>query len=161
MIGERIVGWLRSGVLMRLVHWRGLIMAPLTLGVRAVLIDPQNRVFLVRHSYVGGWHLPGGGVAVGETARQGLIRELREEGNIVVDEVPLLHALFFNNRYSRRDHVAVFVIRKFHQTAARQPDWEITGADFFDIATLPADTTSATRRTLAEVVEKVQIRDFW
>ena len=146
---------------MRLVHWRALIVAPLTLGVRGLLIDPQTRIFLVRHSYVAGWHLPGGGVEPGETARQALARELREEGNIVVDEVPLLHGLFFNNRYSRRDHVAVFVVRNFHQTDVRQPDWEITGADFFALDSLPADTTPAARRTLAEVLEGAPIREFW
>lgn len=161
MIKERLVEWIRSGALMRLVHLRGLVLAPLTLGVRGILIDRQNRIFLVRHSYVGGWHFPGGGVEVGETARQALVRELREEGNIAIDEVPRLHGLFFNNKYSRRDHVAVFVVRNFHQTSTRQPDWEITGAEFFALDNLPADTSPATRRTLAEVLEGVPIREFW
>jgi ADP-ribose pyrophosphatase YjhB (NUDIX family) len=161
MIRQRLVGWLRSGALMRLVHWRALVSAPLTLGVRGVLIDSQNNVFLVRHSYVGGWHLPGGSVEVGETIRQALVRELREEGNIVVDEIPRLHGLFFNNKYSRRDHVAVFVIRSFHQTEARRPDWEITGADFFALDSLPQETTQAARRTLAEILEGAPIREVW
>jgi ADP-ribose pyrophosphatase YjhB (NUDIX family) len=161
MIRATVAGWLRSGALMRLVHWRALVLAPLTLGVRGLLIDSQNRIFLVRHSYVGGWHLPGGSVEVGETVRQALARELREECNIVVDEIPGLHGLFFNNKYSRRDHVAVFVIRRFHQTELRLPDWEITGADFFALDSLPADTTQAARRTLAEVLEGTPVRELW
>lgn len=31
----------------------------MTLGVRAMILDEENRVFLVKHSYVYGWQMPG------------------------------------------------------------------------------------------------------
>ena len=42
-----------------------------------------------------------------------MIRELHEEGNIDPIAPPELHEIFFNDRSSRRDHIAVFVIREF------------------------------------------------
>ena len=69
-------------VLRRLFHLYWRFARGMTLGVRAVVLDGENRVFLVKHSYVAGWHLPGGGVEVGETLRDALQRELAEEGRI-------------------------------------------------------------------------------
>src|ERR1044072_1227621 len=76
------------------VYWR--FARGMTLGVRAVVIDPTGRVFLVKHSYVAGWHLPGGGVETGETMREALARELIEEGGITEHRAPVLHRIFLN-----------------------------------------------------------------
>jgi ADP-ribose pyrophosphatase YjhB (NUDIX family) len=125
----------------------------MTLGVRAVVLDPQNQVFLIRHTYVPGWHLPGGGVETGETALEALNRELREEACIAIDEPPLLAGVFFNRSISRRDHVLVYVIRRFTILEVKQPDREIAEAGFFPLDRLPEGTTAATRRRLAEILE--------
>src|SRR5215211_4047262 len=68
--------------LRRVLHFYWRFARGMTLGVRALVIDEQRRIFLVKHSYVNGWHLPGGGVETGETLIDALIRELAEEGNI-------------------------------------------------------------------------------
>jgi ADP-ribose pyrophosphatase YjhB (NUDIX family) len=131
-------------------YWR--FARAMTLGVRALVIDDEGRIFLVKHSYVSGWHLPGGGVEAGETLAEALARELREEGNIEIAEPPRLHGLFFNNRASRRDHVAVFVVRAFRQASAPVPDREIVAHGFFAADALPNDTTAATRARIIEVL---------
>ena len=72
----------RPPLINRLVHFYWRFSRGLTLGVRAVVLDAEGRVFLIKHSYAAGWHLPGGGVEAGETLVEALARELREEGNI-------------------------------------------------------------------------------
>jgi ADP-ribose pyrophosphatase YjhB (NUDIX family) len=145
----------------RLLHLYWRLSRGMTLGVRAVVVDGQGRVFLVRHSYVAGWHLPGGGVETGETLATALTRELAEEGNITLAEAPLLHGVFFNSRVSRRDHVAVFVVRAFHQETPPQPNHEIIEHGFFHPDALPSDATPGTRRRIAEVFRGLPAAERW
>ena len=72
----------------RLMHFYWRFSRGATLGVRAMVIDGAGRIFLVKHSYVAGWHLPGGGVETGETFLAALARELAEEGNILMTAPP-------------------------------------------------------------------------
>ena len=133
------------------LYWR--IARGMTLGVRGVVLDGDNKVFLVRHSYVAGWHLPGGGVEVGETFLEALRRELMEEGRIELTGEPALHGLFFNGHVSRRDHVAVYVVRQFRQDRLPKPNHEIVECGFYDAGALPAETTRGTRLRIAEVLD--------
>ena len=141
------------------VYWR--FSRGMTLGVRGLVIDGSGRVFLIKHSYVAGWHLPGGGVEQGETLVMALTRELREEGNIELGEQPALFAIYFNRRASRRDHVALYVIRGFHQSAPPRPNREIIAHGFFPPDSLPQDTALATRARIAEVLGGRTISERW
>jgi 8-oxo-dGTP pyrophosphatase MutT (NUDIX family) len=140
-------------VLRRMFHLYWRFARGMTLGVRAVVLDRDNRVFLVKHSYVAGWHLPGGGVETGETFGESLRRELMEEGRIALSGEPALHGLFFNSHASRRDHVAVYVVRDFSQDRLPEANNEIIACGFFAAAALPANTTRGTRLRISEVLE--------
>jgi ADP-ribose pyrophosphatase YjhB (NUDIX family) len=141
------------------LYWR--FARGMTLGVRAVVLDSDNRVFLVKHSYVAGWHLPGGGVEVGETFGDALRRELAEEGRIELPGEPALHGLFFNSHVSRRDHVAVYIVRHFRQDRLPEPNREIVACGFFEAGALPAETTEGTRLRISEVLEGKTLIATW
>jgi len=148
-------------IAIRLAHLGFLATRPMTLGVRGVVIDAVGAVLLVKHGYVAGWHLPGGGVEAGETCEAALARELFEEANVVVEPPTSLHGLFFNAHASRRDHVAVYLVRRFRVTSERAPDREILEARFFARDALPADATPATRARLAEIFEGRPASALW
>jgi len=123
----------------------------LTFGVRAVVFDGNGRVLLVKHSYVPGWHFPGGGVEPGETAVAAMIRECREEAGVAIEEPFALHGLFHNAKASARDHVAVFIVRAFAADGPPPRTAEIVDSGFFALDALPEGTTAATHRRLAEI----------
>jgi ADP-ribose pyrophosphatase YjhB (NUDIX family) len=141
------------------VYWR--FARGMTLGVRAVVLDGQNRVFLVKHSYVSGWHLPGGGVETGETFREAAQRELMEEGRIELTAEPTLFGVYLNSHVSRRDHVAVYVVRQFKQDRLPEANREIIACGFFKPGDLPEETTIGTRLRIAEVVENRPPMTTW
>ncbi|WP_095201979.1 NUDIX domain-containing protein [Mesorhizobium carmichaelinearum] len=156
----RQTGW--PGLRARLFHLYFVLRRPMTLGVRGLVHDTaSNSVFLIRHTYVPGWQLPGGGVEVGETLAEALARELAEEGNIALTAPATLKSMHFNRRSSRRDHVGFYVIEHFSQTAPKQPDHEIAEAGFFPLDRLPRDTTPATLRRIAEVFGDEPASSFW
>ncbi len=138
-----------------------LLRNPVTLGVRALVLDQHNRVFLVRHTYVSGWFLPGGGVDKGETIQAACVRELREEGNIEVTGNLAFHGLFFNLFGAARDHVGLFIVRDFIQTSTPKPNWEIAETGFFPLDALPEGTTRASLARIAEVLQSQPISDYW
>jgi 8-oxo-dGTP pyrophosphatase MutT (NUDIX family) len=131
---------------------------PLTMGVRAIVLDGQGHVLLVRHSYLPGWHFPGGGVEPGETILQAMRREAVEEAGIIVESEPLLHGIFLNRW---RDHVVVYVVKSFRPTGRPVADWEIVESGFFDPGALPPGTTKATRARLRELLDAVPRAETW
>jgi 8-oxo-dGTP pyrophosphatase MutT (NUDIX family) len=143
---------------------RALVRPPVTLGVRCLVIDAAGRVLLVRHTYTGGWHLPGGGVDPGETARQAAVRELREETGVALPTPPELFGLYWNEGLARRDHVALYVApdRPVLDPAALRPRAaEIAEAVLAPLDAMPQTVTGPTRRRLEEVIGGAERSDLW
>lgn len=132
----------------------------MTLGVRALVLR-EDEVWLVRHTYVKGWFLPGGGVERGETVRQALEKELREEGNIRLTGEPEMVACMANLSATLRDHVCYFIVRNCEQTAPYEANREIAEGRWFAIHDLPEGTTCATQARIAEFLAGDPPPDHW
>jgi ADP-ribose pyrophosphatase YjhB (NUDIX family) len=132
----------------------------MTLGVRGVVEREDGRVVLVKHTYVSGWHLPGGGVEAGESASYAMCRELSEEAGIELIESPRLLGVYGNHKYFRGDHVLVFKAARWRPCETNN-DGEIEQVDWFDPQDLPEDVSPGTRRRLDEVFRGLQKSEDW
>jgi len=155
----------RPDILRRSLHalmrfyWR--LARPLTMGVRAAVFDEQGAVLLVRHSYMRGWYLPGGGVERGETTLQSVTRELDEEAGILLRELPRLFGLYANFREFKSDHVALYVVSPGTYEREERRSLEIAEYGFFPLDALPEGTSGATRARLEEISKGLTPPAMW
>jgi len=123
-----------------------------TLGVRGLVLDLEGRVLLIEHTYVHGWHLPGGGVDAGETAEEALVRELEEEAGVRALERPKLLSIHSAEATFRGDHVLVYRVDRWEQVD-RRADGEILNVGFFAPDALPENTVRSARDRIAEALQ--------
>ena len=148
-------------IVRKLFHYFWLLKRPMTLGVRAFVQDGAGNVLLVRHTYVSGWYLPGGGVEPGETAEEAVAKEVFEEARIELLDAPELFSIYMNRNISRRDHVLLYLCREWKQAGEFIPTREIAEIGFFSPKNLPSDTTKGTQERIAEVLDRKKASRFW
>lgn len=140
--------------------WHRLRPARLTVGVRAIVVDDEGRVCLVRHTYRDGWFLPGGGVKVGESIVGAMSRELREETGIELAETPQrVIGVYSSFQEHKSDHIVVFVITDW--TVVTSVSREIAEVGFFAPDDLPEGTSTATTRRIKEYMTGVPPGHRW
>lgn len=131
-----------------------------SLSVRVLVVDDEDRVCLVRHTYRDGWFLPGGNVKSGESVHQAAARELTEETGIQPAELPrVVHGVFSTVTGRHSHHIVVFTVTDWMPGPGRSV--EIAEVGFFDPAELPDGTSAATVRRVKEHVTGVPPQNRW
>ncbi|MGH6870249.1 MAG: NUDIX domain-containing protein [Rhizomicrobium sp.] len=122
---------------------------PVAFGASAVVEDGGGRVLLVRHSYMSGWHFPGGGVDAGEPPAQAVIRELREEVGLVTSAPPEFLGLFTRRVGWATNVIVLYRVRD--AVLAFKPNLEIREILFADPKAPPDGATAGVCRRLREL----------
>lgn len=120
-IGKALIT-LASWLFERIVISLNALMAPTALGVMALVTDERGWVLLVRHSYIEGWLLPGGGVNRGELPDLAIARELKEEIGLTGGRAT------FTGLFTRHTGWATNVIVLYRvngATVSFHPSWEV------------------------------------
>jgi 8-oxo-dGTP pyrophosphatase MutT (NUDIX family) len=135
------------------------LLSPVALGTQALLVDKAGRVGVVRHSYMGGLLLPGGGVKRGEPAEQAIMRELREELGDVRADPPALFGLYTRRSGWATNVIALYVVK--NAEVEFRKSLEVRELIFIDPAAPPAAVTWGTLRRLDEYRGVAPIMPYW
>lgn len=132
----------------------------LTLGVRGLVVNEGGQVLLVKHTYLPGWYMPGGGVEYGETAEEALARELIEEAGVRMTGRASLVSFHSNHVKMPGDHVLIYRVGAWEACEPTQRG-EIEEIAWFASDALPDDVTPATRRRLTEALRGEEPHPHW
>lgn len=134
------------------------ISCPTTVGVSA-LVECGGKIVLVRHSYLPGWHLPGGGVDRGEPPAAAVLREMHEEIGLTHSAPPRLVGVLTQRSGLTTNHVLLYRLAEAEFTF--KPSLEIRGCQLADPAAPPTGTGAATRRRLTEYLTQMSPPAHW
>ena len=135
------------------------LITPVAFGTNAIVDDKGGRVLLVRHSYMSGWHLPGGGVGVGEPPAVAVLRELTEEIGLVQSAGPEFLGLFTRKFGWVTNLVALYRVPQAQFAVV--PNFEIREVGWADPASPPDKTAPGARRRLAEFASHAPPSPYW
>ncbi len=121
-----------------------------TVTVGAVILDPQNRVLLLEHRFRpgNGWGVPGGFINPAEQPEDAIRRELREEIGLEVDQMEIV----FINTLQQYNQVEI-IFRAIACSELQPRSFEILRAEWFDLASLPAELINYERLTIQRAIK--------
>ncbi|TJZ67424.1 NUDIX hydrolase [Chitiniphilus eburneus] len=122
------------------------------LDVRALILDSNQHVLLVREASDGLWTLPGGWCDIGESPADAVVREVREETGLSVRPTRLL-ALLDKHKHAHPPQLPhalkAFFLCDSHGGELLQQTSETTAAGFYAPTALPE---LSTHRVLTEQI---------
>lgn len=133
-----------------------------TLGARAVVLNAAGEIVLVRHTYMCGWWLPGGGIERGETAEAALRRELVEEAGVEAIAPPTLLSIHSNDPRFPGDHVLLYRLGAGDwRPCEARPAREIAEVRWFALDALPGELAGGTCARIEEAVGGARPSPYW
>ncbi len=135
-----------------------LLSAKFTVGVSALVLDEQERVLLLRHTYRPSrpWGLPGGGLHPAESLEECLCRELFEETGLRIEVNELLSAASHHDR-KLVDMIFMCRLAPGETLASFKASAEVVEARFFTLYELP-DNMSPGQRKLIYITSSMRAK---
>jgi 8-oxo-dGTP pyrophosphatase MutT (NUDIX family) len=156
---SRLLAWVGQFAVGPLGMAAKAFLSPVALGAQALLVDKAGRIGLVRHSYMAGLLLPGGGVKRGEPAEQAIMRELREELGEIRADPPTLFGLYTRRSGWATNVIALYVVK--NAEVEFRKSLEVRELVFIDPAAPPEAVTWGTLRRIHEYCGGAPISPHW
>ena len=128
----------------------------LTAGTGLFVFNDKGEVLMQLRTDYNMWGFPGGAMELGESFEETAIRELKEETNLVADELKLLKVLSGKDTYREYpngdklyDITGIFVVKKYHGEL-KVNDNESKKLGWFDINNIPENITDHTRNYITK-----------
>jgi 8-oxo-dGTP pyrophosphatase MutT (NUDIX family) len=124
----------------------------LSLGVAALLFDPQGRILLVKKNYgKRRYGLPGGRIEAGETPRDAVLREVREETGVRARVQHIVGVYYLEYADGRPPLLSIACRCAIESGEPEVPaTGEIAEVGWFHPASLPAPLTNLAPHPIAD-----------
>lgn len=131
-----------------------------TVGVRILVVNSEQEILLVEHTYIDGWHFPGGGLHHMEPTAQAAKRELQEEAGVIAKNISFFQ-VYVHNILGVSDYPLLYIVTDFEIEENPKPSPEIKHAKWFALTELPEGTTDSTKLRLAEYFDSKEKAERW